>query len=675
MRLNGCLSVTRQSDQRTILVGMVWAHGIIGNSESRSRRFVAMPLLTASNLAKSYGPQDVFESISLDVPQGAKIALVGANGCGKTTLLRLLAGLEEPTRGTVHCAKNLRVAYLPQQADQPGRSPLAGAGTLWKIMLKAFAALQAQAVELRRLETEMADPETGAQAMQRYSAAVEAFELAGGYTFEHRIRRVLTGLGFDEDDFHLPVTHLSGGQKTRALLARLLLEEPDLLLLDEPTNHLDLQGVEWLEGYLRAWKGAVVVVAHDRAFLDAVVEQVWEMSWGRLEIYRGNYSAYTGQRAERMAHQQAQYERQHQHITRTEDFIRRNIAGQRTSSAQGRQKRLSRLERVARPKEYRPLNLDLGNAARSGDLVAGLYDLAVGYEHSNPLLTADEFELRRGQTVALLGPNGSGKTSLLRTVVGEIAPLSGRVRIGANVHIGYFAQGHVDLDPEKSVLDTILDASTLKTGEARNLLGRYRFSGDDVFKRVGDLSGGEQARVALAVLTLQGANLLILDEPTNHLDIPSQEVLQEALAEFDGTLLMVTHDRYLIRKLETRVWAIEEGRLWEFKQGYKAYQLWKTARQHQLQAQREATPERVERERQREAQKALEREETRRSQRQAELEETIHELEVNLAELAAQLADASQQQQTELVNQLGAEHAQLEAQLEELLMAWEDVAG
>jgi ATP-binding cassette subfamily F protein 3 len=633
-----------------------------------------MPVLTASNLAKSYGPQDVFDSISLDVPHGAKIALVGPNGGGKTTLLHLLVGLEEPTHGVVHRAKNLRAAYLPQQADQPGQSPLAGVGTLWKIMLEAFAMLQAQAAELRRLETAMADPETGDQTLQQYSAAVEAFELAGGYAYEHRIERVLSGLGFDADDFHRPVAQLSGGQKTRALLARLLLEAPDLLLLDEPTNHLDLQGVEWLEGYLKAWKGAVVVVAHDRAFLDAVVDQVWELAWGRLESYRGNYSAYISQRAERVALRQATYERQQQHIARTEDFIRRNIAGQRTSSAQGRQKRLSRLERVARPQEYRPLNLDLGNAARSGDLVVGLYDLTVGYAHPAPLLTADEFELRRGQAVALLGPNGSGKTSLLRTVLGEIAPLSGRVRIGANVHVGYFAQGHVDLAPEKSVLDTILDASNLKTGQARNLLGRYRFSGHNVFKRVGDLSGGEQARVALAVLTLQGANLLILDEPTNHLDIPSQEVLQEALAEFDGTLLMVTHDRYLIHKLETRVWAIEEGRLWEFEEGYEAYQSWKTERRQKLQTQREAAPERVKRERERETQRALEREEERRTRRQAELEETIHQLEANLAELETRLANASQEQQIELVNQLGVEHTQIEAQLEELLMAWEDVA-
>jgi ATP-binding cassette subfamily F protein 3 len=628
-----------------------------------------MSILTASSLAKSYGPQDVFEGVSLEIPEGAKIALVGPNGSGKTTLLHLLAGLEQPTAGTVHRAKGLGIAYLPQQAD------FQGAGTLWDMMLAVFADLRAQAAELRSLEAAMADPAIQEEALERYGRAQEAFELAGGYTYELRIRQVLTGLGFAEDDLQRPVTQLSGGQKTRALLARLLLEEPDLLLLDEPTNHLDLAGVEWLEGYLTAWAGAVVVVAHDRAFLDAVVDRVWDLAWGTLAQYRGNYSAYVTQKAERMALRQAEYERQQQFIDRTEEFIRRNMAGQRTRQAQGRQKRLERVERVERPREYRPLNLDLGETARSGDLVLGFYDLVVGYEPAAPLFTIDEFELRRGQCVALLGPNGSGKTTLLRTLLGEVNPLAGRVRVGASVQVGYFAQGHADLDPEQTVLETILDAREMTAGEARNLLGRYRFSGGDVFKRVGALSGGEQARVALAVLTLQGANVLILDEPTNHLDIPSQEVLQEALAGFGGTLLIVTHDRYLISQLATHVWAIEDGQLWAFKEGYEAYQAWRAQRQQQKHAQRVTSQERMEREREREMQKAAQRAEARRARRQAQLEEAIHELEARKAQLESQLAAASAQQQVERVSQLGTEYNQVEAELKELLMTWEDAAG
>jgi ATP-binding cassette subfamily F protein 3 len=628
-----------------------------------------MSILTASNLAKSYGPQDVFDGVSLEIPKGAKIALVGPNGSGKTTLLHILAGLESPIAGEVHRAKGLGIAYLPQQAD------FQGAGTLWEAMLEVFADLRAHAAELRRLEAAMADPASQEEALERYGRAQEAFELAGGYTYEQRIGQVLTGLGFAEDDLQRPMTQFSGGQKTRALLARLLLTEPDLLLLDEPTNHLDLAGIEWLEGYLNAWAGAVVVVAHDRAFLDAVVDRVWDLAWGGLTQYRGDYSAYAVQRAERQALQQAEYERQQQFIERTEEFIRRNMAGQRTRQAQGRQKRLERVERIERPRAYRPLSLDLGETQRSGDLVLGFYDLAVGYDPAAPLLTVDEFELRRGQCVALLGPNGSGKTTLLRTLLGEISPLAGRVRVGASVQVGYFAQGHADLDPEKTALETILDAREMAAGEARNLLGRYRFSGDDVFKHVGALSGGEQARVALAVLTLQGANVLILDEPTNHLDIPSQEVLQEALAEFGGTLLIVTHDRYLIRRLASRVWAIEGGQLWAFEEGYEAYQVWQERRRQQQRLQRATSPQRTERERERERQKAAQRAETRRLRRQTELEDTIHHLEAHKVRLEAQLAAASERQQVERVSELGTEYGRVEAELNELLAAWEDAVA
>ena len=627
-----------------------------------------MSIVTAVDLAKSYGAQDVFEGLAFEIPRGAKVALVGPNGGGKTTLLRLIAGLERPNAGRVHRARRLRIGYLPQRAE------LDSDGTLWEAMEAVFAELRSRAEEMRRLEEAMADPERREEALARYGALQEAFELAGGYTYTFRIGQVLSGLGFAADDFHCPVAHLSGGQRTRALLARLLLEDHDLLLLDEPTNHLDLDGIEWLEDYLRGWKGAIVVVAHDRAFLDEVVEQVWELSFGRLSTYKGNYSHYLVQRAERVAHQEQMVARQQEHIERTEDYIRRYMAGQRTRQAQGRKKRLDRLERLEAPKEVHTMRVDLGQPLRSGDLVLGLYDLAVGYDAKAPLFTVEEAELRRGHRLALLGPNGAGKTTLLRTILGQVEPLGGRLRLGAGVHPGYFAQTSAGLDRDKTVLETIVDGGLPSIGRARDLLGRYRFSGDSVFKKVGDLSGGEQARVALALLALHGANFLLLDEPTNHLDIPSQEVLQEALLTFQGTVLLVAHDRFLIRALASRVWAIEDGRLWVFDEGYEQYRAWlEQHRDEVAQAQEQGSePERDRTDRS--AARTARQQAEKQARLRRELEEVIRQLEARLAELETEVAHASTAQDVEAVAELGEEYRRLQLELDASMRRWEELA-
>jgi ATP-binding cassette subfamily F protein 3 len=523
----------------------------------------------------------------------------------------------------------------------------------------------------------MADGDAEEKAIERYGRALDRFERAGGYAFEHRIEQVLSGLGFSSEDMQRPMGQMSGGQKTRALLGRLLLQEPDLLLLDEPTNHLDLAGVEWLEGYLSSWKGSLVVVAHDRAFLDATVDWVWELARGRLETYRGGYSDYVQQRAERVARQRALYDRQQEAIAETEEFIRRNIAGQKSTLAKSRRKSLERLDRVERPQEYDPIKFALEDPSRTGDLVLGLHDLQVGYEPETCLVEIGDLELRRGDHVALLGPNGCGKTSLLRTILAEIPPLSGRVRIGAGVKVGYFAQGHTNLDPEKAVVDTIVDAGELRISEARNLLGSYRFSGDDVFKTVGALSGGEQARVALAVLVLQGANVLVLDEPTNHLDIPTQEVLEEVLTDFGGTVLMVSHDRYLIRRLASEVWAVADRRLVTF-HDYDAYHHWLEERRD---GRGSAEPtERVvgrgarERRRRRERERAAQRERQRRAERQEALERKIQDLEDRQANLERELTAASEAQEVARVRELGAEYSAVEAELDKSLAEWASLA-
>lgn len=625
-----------------------------------------MPLVTATGLAKSYGPQDVFEGLSFEIPHGAHIALLGPNGSGKTSLLRIIAGVDRPTAGEVYRAKGLRIAYLPQRAQLEGDS------TLWEAMEEVFASVRAKAEKLRVLEEAMSDPDRRERAMARYGRVLEAFESAGGYTYQARIEQALAGLGFDEEDFHAPIHHLSGGQRTRALLARVLLEDPDLLLLDEPTNHLDLAGIEWLEQYLEAWPKAMVVVAHDRAFLDEVAQQVWELAFGQLHVYQGNYTHYVEQRQERRARQQELYERQQEKIERTEEFIRRYKAGQRSKQARGREKRLARLERLEAPREIHTMSLDLGQPLRSGDLVLGLHDLIVGYDEAAPLFTIDKVQLQRGQQVALLGPNGVGKTTLLRTILGQIEPLAGQIRLGAGVQPGYFAQAQAELDREKTILETILDAGLHSISRARDLLGRYRFSGDSVFKRVGDLSGGEQARVALAVLALQGANFLLLDEPTNHLDIPSQEVLQEVFSSFEGTVLMVTHDRYLIRALTERIWAITGDQLRVFYRGYDEYRTWLEKEREKRSAEKEERRQAYDAERR--ARRATQRDMEKQARRRAEVEEAIYQLEARKAELETALKEAGAARQVDEVAELGAEYSRLETELDAKLRLWEELA-
>ena len=617
-----------------------------------------MSVVTANELAKSYGAQDVFWDVSLRIARGDKIALVGRNGTGKTTLLRIIAGLDTPTTGRVYRARNLRIAYLPQKAELPSQR------TLYEEMLTVFTDLRAQQAELRRLEQQMADPTQREEAMQRYGEALQAFELAGGYRYESKIKMVLAGLGFPQEEQHQPLSILSGGQKTRALLAKLLLSEPDLLLLDEPTNHLDLAATQWLEEYLANWQGSLVVVAHDRYFLDKVAGRVWELAFGRLEDYPGNYSRYSTLRVERMERRLAEYEAQRKHIEKTEDFIRRYMAGQRTKEAQGRQKRLDRLPRLEHPREARKISLSIETDLRGGDLVLVTEHLALGYQPDPSLFTCSALCLRRGERAAFLGPNGSGKTTFLKTVIGQIPPLDGRVQIGHNVKLGYLAQAHEGLDNAKTILDEILEVRNLPLEKARSFLGRFLFSGDDVFKLIGDLSGGERSRVALAKLTLEGANFLLLDEPTNYLDIASQEILEEVLADFNGTILFVSHDRYLINALATQVWAIEDGKLRVYDGNYSDYEEQKRKTEGKKEERKRGKGERRKR-----------RKEETVVGRTAELEEDIAILEAQLASLGEELVAASAAQDIESLRELGLEYQRVDEELQRLLAQWAEAGA
>ena len=664
-----------------------------------------MSVITGSNLSRRFGPLDVFQGVNIRVEKGDRIGLVGPNGEGKTTLLRILAGLDAPTDGVVTRMRGMTIGYLPQDP------PPAGDRTLWDDVSAQFAGLMRRADELRRLEEQMADPLAYEQALAEYGPLQAAFEAAGGYDWELRVRQVLTGLGFPPAEHHLPLAYLSGGQRTRGLLARLLLQEPDLLLMDEPTNHLDLQATEWLESVLLQWRGSMVVVSHDRYFLDRVANRIWELASQRLDAYRGNYSHFSLQRTMRRERQLEEWKRQQQYIAKEQEYIRRNIAGQNTRQAQGRRTRLERMAAedglIERPEERQAIRLNLDARLRSGNLVMRTRDLVVGYRssngnqprredvsggyeyvarHSGPtpddnvLFRSEDIELLRGERVALIGPNGAGKSTFLKTVLGQLQPLGGRLRIGASVHIGYLAQAHDMLVPEKTILDTILDASPrMEIGQARSFLGRFLFSGDDAYKTIEVLSGGQRSRVALALLTLQGANFLLLDEPTNHLDIDSQEVLEDMLKAFGGTVLLVTHDRYLVDAVATQVWALDaqRGEMRAYEGNYSAYLAAKAAEEEtasESQVDDSALSDaRLHRERSREERRQRKVVE----QRQAEadrLEELIHSMERRLETLGEQIAAASQAQELERVRALGVEYQAVADRLHQLMEEWTEFA-
>ena len=523
-----------------------------------------MSLVTVVDVTKHFGAEQVLNGVSFRIERGDRAALVGANGAGKSTLLRIIAGLEEPDGGSVNRSRNLRVTYLPQDPD------FVATDTLYETMLGAFRAALAAQEQLRRLEHEMAQDHTDPALVEEYGR-LQALVEHVGYDYREQIERVLTGLGLERETWHGPVENLSGGQRTRANLARTLLQDADLLLLDEPTNHLDLQAVEWLESYLSDLRRAYVIVAHDRYLLDRVSRRTLELSFGRISEYDAPYSRYLELKADRLARRQHEYEAQQEHIAKTEDFIRRYGAGQRSKEARGRQKRLDRLERVERPRQEDAVRLRLGKPKRSGDIVLEVERLVAGYPNKPLIHLPREIIVRGGERIAIIGPNGSGKTTLLRTLVGALPGLEGTVRWGANVSIGYYSQTLGLLDDRRTAIQEVQRARSMGEEEARSYLGRFLFTGENVYKTIGVLSGGEQSRVALAKLILEEPNVLVLDEPTNHLDIASRDALQRVLGDFPGTLLFVSHDRYLIDSLAQQLWVLQDGRLIRYHGGYSDY--------------------------------------------------------------------------------------------------------
>ena len=515
-----------------------------------------MIILQANKIERSFAGEVLFDNISLQVDERDRIALVGKNGAGKSTLLKILVGEEEPTSGEINKKRDLSLSYLAQD------SRFESSNTIYDEMLHVFDDLHKTEKTLRQMELEMGE-KTGAdleKLMQDYDRLSEEFRQAGGFTYEADIRAILNGFKFDESMWQMKIEELSGGQNTRLALAKMLLEKPNLLVLDEPTNHLDIETIAWLENYLVNYSGALLIVSHDRYFLDKVATITLDLTKHSLDRYVGNYSSFVEQKEQKLLTEAKNYEKQQKEIAALEDFVNRNLVrASTTKRAQSRRKQLEKMERLDKPEAgTKSAHMTFHSDKTSGNVVLTVEEAAVGYDDqilSEPI----NLDIRKMNAVAIVGPNGIGKSTLIKSIVGQIPFIKGEARFGANVEVGYYDQTQSKLTPHNSVLDELWnDFKLTPEVEIRNRLGAFLFSGDDVKKTVGMLSGGERARLLLAKLSMENNNFLILDEPTNHLDIDSKEVLENALIDFDGTLLFVSHDRYFINRVATQVLELSE---------------------------------------------------------------------------------------------------------------------
>ncbi len=533
-------------------------------------------LFRLSDVHKAYAAQEVLRGAAFQINPGEHIGLVGRNGAGKTTIFRLITGEESPDKGDVSKMRGLRLGLLEQHVD------FAAGVTVHEAALAAFGELQSIEHEMHELEHRMAEAGDDLErVLERYSELQERFELEGGFEYAAKAEIILQGLGFDRETWAQLCEKLSGGQKNRLGLARLLLAEPDVLLLDEPTNHLDVNAVEWLEEFLQSYAAAYIIISHDRYFLDRTCRRILELENGRAVSYNGNYSAFLIEREERREMQRRAYENQQALIAKTEDFIRRNLAGQKTKQAKSRRTMLEKLERVDAVRvDQSAGNFKLNNVERAGDNVLMVEDLAVGYPK---LMLADglNFTLRRAEALGVIGPNGSGKTTFVKTIINQLPPLAGEARWGTKVQTGYYAQQLDDLDDRNEIIMELrrVAAPDATAGELRSFLAKFLFVGDDVYKKVDTLSGGEKGRLALAKLIYSRVNVLVLDEPTNHLDIPSREALEDALDAFPGTIITISHDRYFLDRIATQILALDgAGGAEHYEGDYTEYHDWKLER-------------------------------------------------------------------------------------------------
>lgn len=637
-----------------------------------------MILLQVNQLTKNFGADNILTNIKLEIQIRDRVALVGRNGAGKSTLLKIIAGQLSHDSGEITKPKGVSIGYLAQNTG------LESELSIWDEMLTVFEHLLQQEKQLRRLEAEMADPsvyedeDRYQRVLKEYDELQVTFKESGGYQYEADIRSVLHGLNFASFDHGTKISTLSGGQKTRLALAKLLLTKPDILILDEPTNHLDIETLSWLEGYLQGYPGAVLIVSHDRYFLDNVVNQVYEISRNRSKKFVGNYSKYLEQKALDYEKDLKLYERQQQEVAKLEDFIQRNIArASTTKMAQSRRKKLERMDLMDRPQgDEKSASFAFQIDRPSGNDVLHVNDLTIGYDDGEAIASHIDFSIKKGDSIALVGPNGIGKSTLLKTLVNKLQALSGDFKFGSNVSISYYDQQQADLSSNKTVLNELWDEYPMRNEkEIRTVLGNFLFTGEDVLKPVNTLSGGEKARLALSKMMMEKGNVLILDEPTNHLDLDSKEVLENALIDYPGTILFVSHDRYFINRIATKVIELSTGGSTEYLGDYDYY-LHKLQEQEELAALEQTKAEPVKGTQQKQSHKIdkeakkLERQRRRRIE---EIEEKMTVLEGSIEEKETLLCDPDIFQDHERVQTLNDELTLAKEELDALLEEWTEL--
>ncbi|GIN23372.1 ABC-F family ATP-binding cassette domain-containing protein [Siminovitchia fordii] len=641
-----------------------------------------MLLLQVQQITKYFGADLILSNIKLELHDRDRTALVGRNGAGKSTLLKIIAGELSHDSGQIVKPKDVTIGYLSQHTG------LESDLTIWEEMLSVFDEVREMEQKLRDIEQKMSDPANYGQdgayekILSEYDRLQESFKDIGGYQYESDIRSILHGFRFFEEDHHTNISTLSGGQKTRLALAKLLLTKPDLLILDEPTNHLDIETMAWLEKYLQNYPGALLLVSHDRYFLDQIVTQVYELSRHEISIFHGNYSKYLDQKAQNYERDMKLFEKQQGEIAKLEDFIQRNLArASTTKRAQSRRKQLEKMEIMDRPAgDEKSASFSFSIEKQSGNDVLLVVDGAVGY-NGKPLAKNVELSITRGDSIALVGPNGIGKSTLLKTIIKKLPLLSGDIKYGSNVQIGYYDQEQADLSSNKTVLQELWDHYPLTSEkDIRTVMGNFLFSGDDVLKIVSSLSGGEKARLALAILMLQKANLLILDEPTNHLDLDSKEVLENSLVDYPGTILFVSHDRYFINRLATKVVELSENGTVEYLGDYDYY-VEKKIEMEEL--------EKLAREKKAEKSKAVlksvdknsytQEKEMRKLERQrkrkiTEIEERVEQLEMELAEKEELLCQPDIYEDHEQSLAIHLEVEKIKGEIEKLMEEWTELS-